>query len=252
MRALLIVALCLAPAIASADWRPLVFSDEGQTLGKAHYAIEAGAGYNGLPQTGTAELSDERRFDSWITAAVGVVDRVELAASLDVADVPGRGFGLGDSRFDLRVQVLKPHRRFPIAIAVGAGYQSDPSYEHALSAVVALSAQLGSRLSLTFDLRGAHYFHVGRDPLDVFLTAGALVRATSWLRLGAEYVGEELEGVGDDAADLDLGGGGRHYLGPTAVALLRGGRLRLNVTAGPVLTRTDTAALVRGSLAYLF
>jgi hypothetical protein len=118
-----------------------------------------------------------------------------------------------------------------------------------LTVSILTTAYLG-RVNLTFDLRGAHYFAAGRDAVDIFVTAGALVRATQWLRVGAEYVGEELEGVLGTDADDSLGG--RHYAGPTAVVYLARGRLRLNATGGAVLTRGQIGPLARGSLSYLF
>jgi hypothetical protein len=85
----------------------------------------------------------------------------------------------------------------------------------------------------------------------VALSAGVSVRTTRWLRLGAEYVGEELEGIGRDD-EVETGGGGRHYLGPSAAFWMMSGRLRINATAGPVMTTRSTSALARAAVVYLF
>jgi hypothetical protein len=100
-------------------------------------------------------------------------------------------------------------------------------------------------------VRAAHYFHGGRDPVDFFVTFGAMVRTRNWLHLGVEYVGEELEAAfgGDDA---DVGGFGRHYLGPTGALRFWQGRIRVNATVGAVFMKQGDGALARGSLAYLF
>src|SRR5947207_1720232 len=95
MRAFLVVLLLTARA--RADWRPFVFSVDAETLRAREGALESGLGYNGLQQPRT-QLLDERRLDGWLAAAAGLTDRVELAGALAIAEVPGRGVGLGDGR----------------------------------------------------------------------------------------------------------------------------------------------------------
>jgi len=239
-------------ARADEDLRPFLFSLDGNTIARRHIALETGGGYNGLPDAGGGlQPDDARRAALWIAAAVGLHDRVELDGAFQFGDVPDATFGFSQARIDLRVRVLGPFKRVPIAISLGAGYQADALLQHALTGVLAATATLG-RVRLTVNVRAAHYFHLGRDPVDVFVTAGALVRATPWLAVGAEYLGEELEGaLADDEQELG-GPGGRHYLGPTLVGWLAGARLRINTTAGAVITREGAGPMVRGSLAYLF
>jgi hypothetical protein len=243
--------LSLAPSVARADdFRPYVFSVDGQVLEPKRVALESGAGYNGVTGSGGGEQPDDaRRTNLWILGAAGLAPRVELDGAFVFGDDPTTGFGFTQARVDLRVELLRPRSLFPVAITAGVGYQADALVDHAITGVVATTAYLG-RLQLTFNLRFAHYFAAGRDPLDIFVTAGALVRATSWLRVGAEYVGEELEGVDGDDSDGAIGG--RHYIGPTTAVFLAGSRVRLNLTGGVVLTQGQTGPLVRGSVAYLF
>jgi hypothetical protein len=181
-----------------------------------------------------------------LAASVGLVERVQLSGALVYRDGGSPGaWSVDQARVDVRVQLLRARPRFPVAISLGTGYQADAMFDHALTGLVAASAYLG-RVSLTLDVRAAHYFAAGRDALDVFVTAGALVRV-AMLRLGAEYVGEELE-----SDDTDGSTGGRHYFGPTAVLFLLADRLRLNVTGGAVLLHGEVGPLVRGALAYRF
>ena len=249
--AALLLAL-LAPIAAGADerdFRPYVFSADGEVLAPQRIAVESGAGGSGVTGTGAGLVTDETRSaQSWVGAAVGLLPRVELDGAFAFSADSANNLGFTQARVDLRVQLLKPHRRFPVAISAGAGYQADALFDHAVTGVVVASAYLG-RVQLTANLRLAHYFGGGRDPVDVFVTAGALVRATPWLRVGAEYVGEELEGAG--SVERDDAVGGRHYVGPTAVLSLRS-HVRLNVTSGAVFVPGQVGALVRGSLAYLF
>jgi len=246
---LYVLAMMLAlPSVArAADWRPYVFSVDGEVLEPKRVALESGAGYNGVTGSGGGlQPDDARRVQTWISGAAGLAPRVELDGAFLFGDDPTTGFGFNQARIDLRVQLLKPRPRLPVAISVGAGYQADALIQHALTGVVTTTASLG-RVQLTVNLRLAHYFHDGRDPLDVFVTAGALARVTSWLRLGAEYVGEELE-----SGDHDNSVGGRHYVGPTTALFFASDRVRINATAGAVIVPGQAGALVRGSLAYLF
>jgi hypothetical protein len=248
---LLLLLSLLAPSVARAeDWRPYVFSVDGEVLAPKRIALESGAGFNGVTGSGGGlQPDDARRTNLWMAGAVGLAPRVELDGAFMFGDDPTTGFGVTQARLDVRVELLRPRPRFPVAIAAGAGYQADAIFDQAVTGVVVTTAYLG-RLQLTANVRVAHYFAAGRDPIDVFVTAGALVRATSWLRLGAEYVGEELEGV--DGTDRDDAIGGRHYVGPTTAVFLAGNRVRLNLTGGVVMTQGQTGPLVRGSAAYMF
>ncbi len=250
MRTLIIIVALAAAAPARADWHTFVFSTDATGLEARHAAMETGAGYNGLPQTDVLNPADQKRTDAWISAAVGITPWLQLDGTVAFADGPDRPYGFGYGHVELRAQVLKPRRKLPLSIAIGAGYQVDELADHALTGVVATTLEVG-RVLITANVRVAHYFAAGRDPVDVALTAGVSVRATSWLRVGAEYVGEELEGIGSDD-EAEVGGGGRHYFGPSLAFWMLRGRLRLNLTTGPVLTNKSTAALVRGALVYLF
>jgi len=84
-----------------------------------------------------------------------------------------------------------------------------------------------SRLRLAATIHAEHVFSAGRDPLDVMVQAGASCRVIGGFRLGAEYVGQDLE----EAVDAGAEGGVRHFLGPTAsLQILRD---RLTLVAGP-------------------
>ncbi len=243
-------AVALAAAPARADWHTFMFSTDATGLAARKAAFEAGAGYNGLPQPEVLNPADQKRTDAWIGAAVGLTRWLMLDGAVAFADGPERPYGFGYGRVELRAQFLAPRPKLPLSLAVGAGWQVDEQADHALTGVFAATLDLG-RVVLTANVRVAHYFAAGRDPVDVALTAGVSVRATRWLRVGAEYVGEELEGVDQDG-EAEVGGGGRHYLGPSFLFSALHDRLRFNLTAGPVLTRASTAALARGALVYLF
>jgi hypothetical protein len=242
----------LAPSLSRADedFRPYLFSVDGEVLEPKRVAIESGAGYNGVTGAGGGlQPDDARRTQLWIAGYAGLAPRVELDGSFIFGDDPTTGFGFNQARLDLRVALLRHRSLFPVAISAAVGYQADALVNHALTGSVMATADLG-RVQLTVNLRFAHYFAPGRDPIDIFVTAGALVRVTTWLRLGAEYVGEDLEGV--DGDDSDNAPGGRHYVGPTVVGYFAHHRLRVNATGGAVLVAGQAGALARGSVAYVF
>jgi hypothetical protein len=253
-----IAALCATPAFAQEgdpkaglegkEWHPYVFASDASTLGPAHAAIESGVGYNGVVQPQGLRTADGRRFDTWITGAVGLTDRLELAGSIVLAEAPGQNFGFGEGRVELRARVLDFHKRFPLAITLGAGYQADSKFESAFEGMIATTFEYG-RFAATFNLRGIHYFANGRDPLDLYITAGASIRTTRWLRLGVEYVGEELE---EKEVLTGTDGGNRNYVGPSAAVFLAQGKVRINATGGAVLSAIGNGPMARGSIAYLF
>jgi len=75
------------------------------------------------------------------------------------------------------------------------------------------------------------------------------VRATRVLRLGVEYVGEELGAL--VAGDDDGAPAGRHYVGPTAALFFLRGHLRVSATGGALLTPGQQGPLVRAALAWV-
>jgi hypothetical protein len=90
-----------------------------------------------------------------------------------------------------------------------------------------------------------HIFAPGRDPVDIMITAGIGVRVLSFMRLGVEYVGQDLEAVLD--GDSDAEGGARHLLGPTVAFNFVDNKL--SVVAGPALAMGATNIQVVGRLA---
>ncbi len=128
--------------------------------------------------------------------------------------------------------------------SVGARYQlTDPSSPFRLTVSGALMRESGgafggvTRLSTSWDagrvrlagnLHLEKVFGAGRDRLDVLALAGVSFRVLDGLRLGAEYVGQDLE---DAFEREEAEGGAKHYLGPNAAIDLDRGRVQL--TFGP-------------------
>jgi len=104
-----------------------------------------------------------------------------------------------------------------------------------------------SQLSLHVE----HLFQEGRDAVDVMVTAGVAVKVVSFMSLGVEYVGQDLESTFiNNGADSE--GGARHLLGPTiAFAVIEN---RLSIVGGPALAMgaTNLRVVARLALSYGF
>lgn len=262
MRAIVVALVALAvasPAAAQdrgksaerdvADWHPYLFSSDGALLAAGRAAVESGAGYNGVPSRASGLAPDDAHSATgWLGAAVGVGRRVELDGTMLYGGDVANGFVVDDVRLEARVALLRARAGQPVAVSLGGGYQADALLEHAATMSLDAGANFG-RLNLTVNVRAAHYFHAGRDPVDLFVTAGAMVRATRVLRLGVEYVGEELEAL--VAGDEDGAPAGRHYVGPTAALFFLRGHLRVSATGGALLTPGQQGPLVRAALAWV-
>jgi hypothetical protein len=85
------------------------------------------------------------------------------------------------------------------------------------------------RVRLAATLHGEHIFSVGRDPLDVMAELGASYRVVEGLRLGVEYVGQDLEETFTPGAEA----GARHFLGPVASLQLLD--QRMTIVGGPAV-----------------
>jgi hypothetical protein len=104
------------------------------------------------------------------------------------------------------------------------------------------------RVRMAATVHGEHVFSSGRDPLDVMVQLGASYRVAGAFRLGAEYVGQDLE----ESFTAGAEGGARHFVGPTAsLQLLRD---RLTMVAGPSvgLSALSPEVLARFALSYGF
>ena len=104
------------------------------------------------------------------------------------------------------------------------------------------------RLRLATTLHAEHIFWPGRDALDFMAELGASVRLIEGLRLGVEYVGQDLEESLGSGAE----GGARHFVGPTASVQLFGERLSIVAGASAGLSGASPDFLGRAGLSYGF
>jgi hypothetical protein len=152
-----------------------------------------------------------------------------------------RGFGDGASGVGLvaglRYQLPTGDGPFHAGI-VGAGFR-EPGGAFGGYARITGTYDV-DRLRLGGNLHVEHVFGAGRDGADFVVSLGASYRVIPGLRLGAEYVGQDLEELGAPAAE----GGAKQYAGPTfAIDLDRG---RAQIVAGPAFGLGGNSARVLG------
>jgi hypothetical protein len=176
---------------------------------------------------------------------VGLLPRLSLQATGTTGE-SGTAHALGTGgTAGLRVSLL-PAEWDSTHLVVAAGYLRELSGGNGAWGRASLQQDVG-RARFAGTVHGEHVFAQGRDSVDVMVILGTSYRVAGPLRLGVEYVGQDLEETLDDQAE----GGPRHFVGPTAAVRLLGERL--SVVGGPSfgLARAPSV-LGRVAVAYSF
>ncbi len=179
-------------------------------------------------------------------AEVGIAPALSIAVSgaTDVLGLTGRpasGMSAG-LRLAPFATLLRSTR-----IVASAGYLNELSGSHGAWAKLAVIRELGrARIGATANAQ--HVYAMKRDAMDVMVTAGASYQVTGPLRVGVEYVAQDLEG----AVDPEEAEGIRHFIGPTVAVELP--KEHLAVVFGPAagLSAHSPYALGRAAIAYSF
>jgi hypothetical protein len=205
----------------------------------AESSVGVGSGVAALRPLPSA--SDARTIQSSVTLSAGVGGGLAPFVS------GVRGFGDGAAGTGviagLRWQLPTGDGPFHAGI-VGAGFR-EPGGAYGGYARLTGTYDV-DRLRLGGNVHVEHVFGAGRDGADFVVSLGASYRVLPGLRLGAEYVGQDLEELGAPAAE----GGARQYAGPTfALDLDRG---RAQIVAGPAFGLGGNSARVLGRASIVF
>jgi hypothetical protein len=183
---------------------------------------------------------------------VGLLPRISILALGQIAAAGEAANPNAGAVAGLRFQ-LSPSSWHSVRLLTSVGYlreawaPGEPSGDNGawIEAAVAGDVQ---RLKLGLTVHGERVFASGRDKVDVMIRAGASYRVVGALRAGVEWVGQDIEEVGGDAAE----GGARQFVGPTASMQLLQDRLTL--VAGPSVGLSDRSPQMLGrfGLAYAF
>jgi hypothetical protein len=178
------------------------------------------------------------------TAAHGLTTRIAPYATASLFD--------GGSKVNLalgaHVALTPPAGRLRVAVRAAGLREAEGKYGAQLTAISSFDV---GPLRLAGNVQAEKVFARGRDPIDLMVTAGSSVALGEHLRVGAEYVGQDLEGMfGKDEDEAE--GGARTMVGPTLALDLDGGRYQLVAAGGFGLSRQTPRALVRLELATSF
>jgi hypothetical protein len=177
-----------------------------------------------------------------IEMSYGLSDRIAPFAVATLHDG-----GAASATMGMKLQLTQPSAAFRVTLAAGGLREG-------------LSGDLGAmgRAALAYDtggLRLAGNFHVekifaaNRDRFDIITTFGTSYRLASFLRVGAEYVGQDLEDAfGDDVTE----GGAKHVVGPSLALDLGGGRYQMNAGVGAGIGPHSPGLLFRAGFSTAF
>ena len=227
--------------------RPWLYADDATTPGQWQALVGTRFTYSG------GSPSVTRPFASNLSAPGGLLEvngEVGLHPLLSVAATGVMGLGdtlSGGMTAGLRFAPLADAKG-PFRLVLGGGYLLNRDASNGMFLRVAATYDAGAfRFGGTF--HGEHVFIPGRDALDAMMILAVNVKLGRVVRLGVEYVAQDLEGYVDrDEAE----GGVRHFIGPTSSFELL--EKRLFIAFGPAvgLSYGSPKLVGRASVAYAF
>lgn len=187
---------------------------------------------------GMLEVGGEIGVTDWMSVqAVGVLGKDYNTNSGSTGAVAGVRFG------------LFPREWKNVQMVLNGGWVHELTGSNGAYGRLQVGVEFG-RLRGQFSTHVEHIFATGRDAVDIMLTAGLSMRVLPWLRLGAEYVGQDLEGQFDPE---EAEGGPRHLIGPTVAVTFMNERLSL--VGGPAFAiggLTPNHVIGRFAMSYAF
>jgi hypothetical protein len=180
-----------------------------------------------------------------VMASYGVTDGLAPFVSAVFSD-SGSTTSTSNVTAGLTWQISRPGAPYRASL-VAAGIHEGTSGANGFQILATGSIDEGP-LRVAANVRADKLMARGRDRLDTFAMAGASLKVAGPLRLGVEYVGQDLEGM----FSADAEGGARHSLGPSLSADLDGGRYQLAVGTGLGFGAGAPQAIVRGTFAFAF
>jgi hypothetical protein len=184
-----------------------------------------------------------------LSLEVGVLDQLRVYAQTLIAESLGTATDVTGVAVQLGARAIVTPMRWRIFRLMLTGaflreFGADLGAFGELTATVDLG-----RVRLATTLHAEHIFGANRDPIDLYAVVGVSVRVTPILRLGAEYVAQDVEALADDDADAE--GGARHYVGPDVALSLRKNHLLLTGGAAIQLASAP-GVLARAALIYVY
>jgi hypothetical protein len=171
----------------------------------------------------------------------GITDQVSAFATAVATESNGAVLRTG-----LKVLLTDPHASFRVSVAGLGLYETGPGVGGA-ALQLAVAQDLG-RLRLGTSVLAEKVLSQTNDEIDAIAMLGASYRVLPAVRLGAEYVAQDLEELTSPGAE----GGARQAVGPTVAVDLGGGLYQLVASAAFGITPISPRALARLALATSF
>lgn len=227
--------------------RPWLYADDATIPGPWQALVGTRLTYSAADRSVTRPFASNLSTPGGLAEVNGEVGLLPML-SVAVAGVVGLGDTLsGGMTAGLRFAPLAS-AKIPLRVVLGGGYLLERSHGNGMFLRAAATYDAGAfRFGSTF--HGEHVFLPGRDALDVMMILAANVKLGRIVRLGVEYVAQDLEGYFDDE---EAEGGVRHFVGPTSSLELF--ERRLLVAFGPAvgLSYSSPKLVARLSVAYAF
>jgi hypothetical protein len=247
--------------VASAQDQPFAFTITTPTAQKEKPALhyDVGVGRHDFVTGVEDGVEQQVSIQADLTRGVRLIAGVGL--SLDEEESGGTNHS---QRAELLVNVLHTGSGRS-NVAIGGGILHEYTGVDVLRARVLAGHQFSMsqlHMNLLFEKPFAGDDDIVRDKVDVLTSIGWLVRASSFMHVGVEAVGQDLEGFWEEE---EAEGGARLLIGPSLYVQPTARRWRIGVSGGPVIraTRSDLQSgaprqlpsggfAVRTSFSYLF
>jgi hypothetical protein len=218
-----------------AEERPFNFALDPTTPSRGDVGVEYGLGLASgvnadrpLPSTiGYSGAVHSMTLDYGITSHIAPFVTARMLQPIAPAGAPPSDDNLqGGAIFGMRVQLTDPNSKFRFTLA-GAGSRE---FEGTWVGWTKVAASYDiDRVRLVGNLHLEHAFATGRDPADLMAVVGASYKVFDQLRVGAEYIGQDLEETLNEGAE----GGAKHFAGGTIAVDLGDGTFQL--VGGPAI-----------------
>ncbi len=223
--------------------RPFAFVVDPSTPGRGGFSmgLSVGMGSGIAPDRPLPVTLAASGLSNAVTATYGVGERVAPYASAILMDQRAATVAAG-----VTVQLARPTAPLRATISAGALHEGSTGANGA-TLLAAASLEEGP-VRIAGNLRTEKMFAASRDRLDVVAVAGGSVRIAGGVRVGGEYVGQDLEETFSTGAE----GTALHAIGPDAALELEGGRYQLTAATLFGVTPASPRALVRAGFSLNF
>lgn len=221
--------------------RPFAFVVDPSAPGEGHLALSVDLGMGSgiaadrpLPVTLAAPSAA-----TTVGASYGLTGHVAA-----YANAIAHQEGAASASAGITVRLTRPTAPLRATISAG-GLHEGLTGANGATFLAAVSLDQGP-VRLAANVSGEKMLTGGRDRLDVVALAGGSVRVARQVRVGGEWVSQDVEETLSDGAE----GGARHAVGPDVAFELGGGRYQLSLATLFGVTPASPRALFRAGLSY--